>query len=86
LFLNANCVPAAGSAMTGETSSVKPTVAGSGAKAAFGALLGVVVDVTQGDSEPLAVVVQPAGSAGAATPSKFWEVTVTVFSTPSVNV
>jgi hypothetical protein len=71
LFLNVNWVAPAGRAMTGETSSVRPTVDGSGAKASFGALTGVVVEVTHGDSEPLAVVVHPAGSAGADTPSKF---------------
>ena len=48
-----------------------PTAFGSGAKASFGAVSGVVVDVTHGDSAPVAAVVQPAGSAGAVTPSKF---------------
>src|SRR6478735_5154264 len=55
----------------GEISSVLPTPLGSGAKASLGAVSGVVVDVTHGDSVPVAAVVQPAGSAGAVTPSKF---------------
>src|SRR3982751_4870331 len=55
----------------GEISSVLPTVLGSGAKASLGAVSGVVVDVTQGDSAPVAAVVQPVGNAGAVTPSKF---------------
>src|SRR3982751_580167 len=55
----------------GEISSVLPTVLGSGAKASLGAVSGAVVDVTQGDSAPVAAVVQPAGNAGAVTPSKF---------------
>jgi len=55
----------------GEISSVLPTAFGSGAKASFGAVSGVVVDVTHGLSAPVAAVVQPAGSAGAVTPSKF---------------
>jgi len=61
-------------------------VSGSGAKASFGALKGVVADVTHGDSAPLAVVVQPAGSAGATTPSKVWEKAVVVTNVPSVKL
>src|SRR6478609_1212625 len=53
----------------GEISSVLPTPLGSGANASFGAVSGVVVDVTHGDSVPVAAVVQPSGSAGAVTPS-----------------
>src|ERR1044072_8792428 len=61
-------------AMLGEISSVLPTVVGSGANVALGAVsTGVVVTLPQGDSLPVAAVVQPAGSPGAATPSKFWE-------------
>jgi hypothetical protein len=56
----------------GVINSVLPTAAGSGAKASFGAVSGVVVDVTHGDSAPVDAVVQPAGSAGAVTPSKLW--------------
>ena len=40
--------------------------------AVYGTLAGVVVEVTQASSAPVAVVVHPAGKAGAATPSKFW--------------
>src|SRR5918911_1134216 len=59
-------------AMLGETNSVLPTVVGSGANVALGALsTGVLVTDTQADSPPVAAVVQPAGSAGATTPSKF---------------
>ena len=71
LFLKLNDPPPADIVYAGETSSVSPTVAGSGANAAFGAVSGVVVDVTHGTSAPVAVLVHPAGSAGAVTPSKF---------------
>ena len=57
--------------ITGETSSLMPTLAGSPEKAELGALLFVPVVVTQGVWTALAVVVQPEGSAGAVTPSKF---------------
>jgi hypothetical protein len=63
--------PVAEIAIAGEINSVLPTDAGSGANASFGAVSGVVVEVTHGDSAPVAVVVQPAGNAGAVTPSKF---------------
>lgn len=63
--------PPAGTAKLGVTSSVLPTVETSGANASLGALAGVVVEVTQSDSEPVAAVVHPAGNAGATTPSKF---------------
>ncbi len=72
--------------MVGLVSSVRPMLPGSGAKASLGALKGVVVDVTHGDSTPLAVVAHPAGSAGPITPSKFSENAVVVTSWPSVNV
>jgi hypothetical protein len=85
-FLKVSCAPPASTAKDGLTSSVLPTLFGSGAKASFGALDGFVVEVTQGTSTPLDAVVQPAGSAGALTASKFSENPPTVFSTPSVNV
>src|SRR3954468_8491164 len=72
LLRKLNDCPAAGSANEGVISSVLPTPLGSGAKASFGAVSGVVTDVTHGDSVPVATVVQPFGSAGAVTPSKFW--------------
>ena len=50
---------------------MSPTVFGSGANAAFGAVSGVVVDVTHGTPAPDAVLVHPVGSAGAVTESKF---------------
>jgi hypothetical protein len=71
LLRNENDPPPAAIVNVGEMSSVLPTPAGSGANASFGAVSGVVVDVTHGDSVPVAAVVQPVGSAGAVTPSKF---------------
>jgi hypothetical protein len=47
-------------------------LSGFGAKASFGAVCGVTVDVTQAVSAPVAVEVQPDGKAGAVTESKFW--------------
>jgi len=48
------------------------TVAGSLIKASLGAVSGVVVEVTQSGAAPAAfAATQPAGSAGATTPSKF---------------
>src|SRR5258706_312481 len=70
-FLKLTCDPPAATTKFGETSSVLPMLLTSGAKASFGAVSGLVVDVTHGTSTPVAVVVQPAGSAGAVTPSKF---------------
>ena len=72
-FRKVKTPPPAGTAIVGVTNSVSPTVVGSGANASFGALSGVVVLVTQGTSAPEAVVVHPAGNAGATTPSKFSE-------------
>ena len=45
----------------------------SGENAALGGVAVTAVEVTQGTSAPPAEVVQPAGSAGAVTPSKFSE-------------
>src|SRR6187549_2534664 len=71
LLRKLNDPPLAPIVNAGEISSVLPTAAGSGANASFGAVSGVVVDVTQGTSAPVAALVHPAGSAGATTPSKF---------------
>jgi hypothetical protein len=71
LFLKDNLVAPAGTAIETVTTSVSPIMAGSGAQAAFGALKGDAVDVAHGLSAPVAAVVQPAGSAGGVTPSKF---------------
>src|SRR6188768_318387 len=71
LLRKLNDPPPAAIINAGEISSVLPTAAGSGANALFGAVSGVVVDVTQGTSAPVAAVVHPAGSAGAVTLSKF---------------
>src|SRR5258706_15259638 len=70
-FLKVNYPPVAGTLMVGVSSTVLPTVVTSGANASFGALMGLVAEVTQATSLPLAAVTQPAGSAGAVTPSKF---------------
>src|SRR6185436_15911720 len=70
-FSKVNIPPAAGATMVGESNWVLPTLVGSGAKASFGGLLGLVVEVTQGTSTPEASLDHPAGSAGVTTPSKF---------------
>src|SRR6188474_2418392 len=71
LLRKLNDPPPAAIAIAGEISSVLPTAAGSGANALFGAVSGVVVDVTQATSAPVAALVHPVGRAGAVTPSKF---------------
>jgi hypothetical protein len=87
LFLKVNCAPPAGTAMVGLTNWSSAMLFRLGAKASLGALKGLVAEVTQRvAATPVAVVVQPAGSAGATTPSKFWENAVAVVRTPSVNV
>ena len=55
----------AGIEMAGESNSLMPILVGSDENAAFGAVSRTVFCVTQGVCTPLAVVVQPAGSAGA---------------------
>ena len=72
-FRKVKTPPPAGTAIVGVSNSVLPTVVGSGANASLGAVSGLVVEVTHGDSAPVATVVHPAGSAGATTPSKFSE-------------
>src|SRR5215472_7510497 len=59
--------------MTGESSSFRPTKPGSGEKAALGAVSLGAVELTQEDWAPVAAVVQPTGSEGAITTSKFSE-------------
>jgi hypothetical protein len=71
LFRKLNDPPPADMANAGDISSVSPVAPGSGANAAFGAVSDVLVVVTQGTLTPVAAVVQPAGNAGAVTPSKF---------------
>src|SRR5262245_56299521 len=63
--------------MTGESSSFRPTKASSVEKAALGAVSLGALALTQEDCSPVAEVVQPAGSEGAITPSKFSENRVT---------
>lgn len=82
--MNVTLAPPAATAKDGVTNSVLPTFPGPGAKASFGALKGLVADVTHGTSAPVAALVQPAGSAGATTPSKFSVKVAAV--TPVVNV
>ena len=58
--------------MWGVSKSLSLTVLGSSTKASLGGVCGFVVEVTQSGVAPTALVaVQPAGKAGAATPSKF---------------
>ena len=59
-----------GTAMLGDTRDVKEMEAGSLMKAALGAVSGVVLTVAQASVPASEVVVQPAGKAGAVTPSK----------------
>ena len=59
--------------IAGESSSLTPTLAGSGEKTELGAVSLAAVEVTQADWALLAEVAQPVGNAGAVTPSKFWE-------------
>src|SRR5882672_2827329 len=62
---------------------LSPRNAGSGAKAEFGAVWFVVVVVIQAVWPPVAVAVQPAGSEGADTLSKF---SANVLAWPSVKL
>ena len=56
----------------GESSRLSVTTFGSSINAVFGAVSGVVVDVTQSGAAPIALLAtQPAGRAGAVTESKF---------------
>src|ERR1043165_1703388 len=58
--------------MLGVSRSLSDTAAGSSINASLGAVSGVVVDVTHSGAPPIALVAtQPAGNAGAVTPSKF---------------
>src|SRR5262245_39908009 len=70
-LLKLNCAGEPFMGMVWVRSSVTPGVDRSGAKAAFGALNGFVVEVTQAGSEPDPVDDQPTGKSGVATPSKF---------------
>src|SRR5215470_10211395 len=63
--------------MTGESSSFRPTKAESGEKAALGEVSLEMVELTQLVCSPVAEVVQPVGSEGAFTLSKFSENRVT---------
>ena len=59
--------------MFGESRSLSVTTFGSSTKASFGGESGVVVEVTHIGAPPMALdATQPAGKAGATTPSKFW--------------
>jgi hypothetical protein len=61
-------------------------VVGSLTNAQFGALLGDVAEVTHRVVPEALDATQPAGKAGAVTPSKFSVNVVVVFSTPKVKV
>jgi hypothetical protein len=68
---------APGIAISGETRRLSVTNAGSSTKAVFGAESDDAVVVTHSGAGPAAfVAVQPAGRAGAVTPSKFWLIVV----------
>src|SRR5215471_5688196 len=73
LWRKVSCAVVAGRLMTGESSSFRPTKPGSGEKAALGEVSLGAVELTQSDWAPVEAVVQPAGSEGAFTPSKFSE-------------
>src|ERR1700681_2120105 len=74
-FWKIKTAPSLGIAIVGVTNWVLPLFNTSGANAEFGALAGLVVEVTHGTSTPVAAVVHPAGRAGARTLSKFSEKT-----------
>src|SRR5580765_1246883 len=57
---------------TGETRTSSETVAPSAPRAEFGAVSLDALDVTHTVPVPVCELVQPLGSAGAVTPSKFW--------------
>jgi hypothetical protein len=72
--------------MEGESRRLSVTVVGSLTNASFGAVFGVVVEVTHNVVPEALVADHPAGMAGAVTPSKFSVNTVVVFRTPIVKV
>src|SRR5438046_664974 len=72
-FWKVRIPPSAGTVVVGVTNSVLPLLFTSGAKASFGALAGLVVEVTHGTSTPVTAIVHPPGRVGAVTPSKFSE-------------
>jgi hypothetical protein len=77
-FLKVSVELPTGIAMVGVTNSELETVVMSVTNASFGAVSGVVAEVTHGGKVPTVVVaVQPAGRAGAVTPSKFCVAPVT---------
>ena len=69
-FLKLNFAPAV-TATAAEVISERPTVDASERKTALGAVSGKAVTVVGTTPLPEAVPLQPAGSAGATTPSKF---------------
>jgi hypothetical protein len=84
LFLKLNLLVVDEIANGGLTSDAIERVAGSLAKAEFGAELGPVAVVVHEMSVPVScVVVHPAGRAGGVTPSKFC---VTTIGVPTTNV
>ena len=76
LFLNLIFADGELIAVTGDSRYELPIVAGSLVNAEFGAVSGPAAEVvhTAGGPAPSFVDAQPAGSAGAVTPSKFWTV------------
>ena len=83
MFRKLNCAAPTGSAMVGESSSLTPTLEGSGEKTELGVVSHAEAEVTQADYAPLVEVAHPAGKAGAVAPSKFWEKTVDTLGWPS---
>src|SRR5206468_7943375 len=71
LFLKKSREGPDGRVMAGDTSSLSPTLAASGEKAALGRVSRTAVWVTQLVATPVAEVDQPEGKAGTVTPSKF---------------
>jgi len=72
-FMKVTCAAAEVMGKSGEVSSVVPGLPTLVTKASLGALLGLVVEVVHAGSDPVVATVQPAGRAGAVTPSKFSE-------------
>src|SRR5262245_33255279 len=77
LWRKVNWAVVAGRLMIGESSSFRPTKLESEEKAALGEVSLELAELTQADCSPVVAVVQPAGSEGAFTASKFSENRVT---------
>src|SRR5437867_1980634 len=69
-FWKVKIPPPAGTVVVGLINSVLPLMGTSGANASFGALAGLIMELTHGIPKGVTAVVHPPGSIGAGTPSK----------------